>query len=185
MSFCFPLLSISNDQSNSRCIKNRNRLKSLWKPDNTSRGVSVSRQQLGTFGPGRWVREQFCGSSLLCYQQRLTDQSGQRAVRDGWRELDNDEVLVLSELLDLHTLLRHHVQLLQGVGLLRVPDRSDHIWCGAGNEMCQCLPELKSEPEPQRSRGVSSECLQKPSDPKFKELGKKNSAQTSLLTSIH
>lgn len=137
----------------------------------------------GTFGPGRWVRQLFCGSCLLCYQQRLTDQSGQRAVRDGWRELDNDEVLVLSQLLDLHTLLRHHVQLLQGVGLLRVPDRSDHIWYRAGNEMCQCLPELKSEPEPQRSRGVSSERLQKPSEPKFKELGKKLSS--NFFTSIY
>lgn len=65
---------------------------------------------------------------VLLSAEWLTDQSGQRAVGDGWRELDNDEVLVLSELPDLHAFLRHHVQLLQGVGLLRVPDRSNHIW---------------------------------------------------------
>lgn len=77
-----------------------------------------------------------------CHQQWLTDQGSQRAVGDGWGELDNDEVLVLSELLDLHTLLRHHVQLLQGVGLLRVPNRSDHIWSKTGNKIGQCLIKL-------------------------------------------
>lgn len=63
----------------------------------------------------------------VCVCVCLTDERGQGAVRDGGRELDDDEVLVLSQLLDLHTLLRHHLQLLQGVRLLRVPDRPDHI----------------------------------------------------------
>lgn len=97
--------------------------------------VSFGRQQLTAFRPGRFLFRCVLGRTTL------TDQSGQRAVRDRRGELDDDEVLVLSELLDLHTFLRHHVQLLQGVGLLRVPDRSNHIWYRTGNEICQCLLE--------------------------------------------
>lgn len=81
----------------------------------------------------------------------LTDQSSQRAVRDGWRELDNDQVLLLAELLDLHALLRHHVQLLQGVGLLRVPDRSDHIWHRTGDtELVKAFSNTTTDPTQQR-----------------------------------
>lgn len=58
---------------------------------------------------------------------RLTNQSGQGAVRDGGRESNNNEVLVFAKLLHLYTLFRHHVQLLQGVGLLRVPDGPNHV----------------------------------------------------------
>lgn len=89
---------------------------------------------MGDVGMGRGRAELFprrlvvCGmTESVCVCVCLTDQSGQRAVRDGGREADNDEVLVVAQLLHLHTLLRHHVQLLQGVGLLRVPDGPNHI----------------------------------------------------------
>lgn len=57
----------------------------------------------------------------------LTNQSGQGAVWDGGRETNNNKILLIAELLHLYTLFRHHVQLLQGVGLLRVPDGPNHI----------------------------------------------------------
>lgn len=58
----------------------------------------------------------------------LTNQSSQGAVRDGGWETDNNEVLVVAKLLHFYALFRHHVQLLQGVGLLRVPDGTNHVW---------------------------------------------------------
>lgn len=68
------------------------------------------------------------GGQGVAKRKQLTDEGGQGAVRNGRGELDDDKVLIVAQLLDLHAFLCHHVQLLQCVGLLRVSDGSDHIW---------------------------------------------------------
>ena len=56
-----------------------------------------------------------------------TYQSGQRAVRYCRGELDYDEILIITEILNFHTLFSHDVQLLQGIRLLGVPNSANHI----------------------------------------------------------
>lgn len=72
------------------------------------------------------VRLRSCDCLFLSLHTH-TYQSGQRAVRYGGRELNDDQIFIVPELLHLHTLLRHDVQLLQSVGLLRIPNRPNHI----------------------------------------------------------
>lgn len=90
VSFCFLLLFISNDQSNSRCIKNRNRFKSLWKPDNTSRGVSVSRQQQGH--SDRVDESDSCSVVLACCV--ISSDSPIRVAREQWGTVGENLIMM-------------------------------------------------------------------------------------------
>lgn len=49
-------------------------------------------------------------------------------MRYCWCKPDDNQILIITHLLHLHAALRHHFQLFQGVGFLRVPDGSDYIY---------------------------------------------------------
>lgn len=48
-------------------------------------------------------------------------------MRYCWREPDNNQIVLFVYLLNLHTTFRYHLQFLQSIGLLWVPDSSNQI----------------------------------------------------------